>query len=809
MRHVRGPRSAWRLLQRIALAARRREGRRAVARARRAERKPVAGQPWHDTLGVRILTVGERARKVFEDIPGAGCRPHNRADVALVDEHDEAPSGGLPAVVLAQAPGMLSVPALNPRRHSPAGWVRDAENGAASLGHDDLLGAEVGVRYQGVSLADLGVLRRCHHVEDVAAYHEGPVARAGVLVRLAAMGVPVFLADGGAELAPLLGAELHGLMTADLRNADIAERERLSIRMRRAALRAHSNRARARQICEVAGLSHLPQPPRVAVLLVAYNLQCLASALSNVSGQRYPNLAVVLAVPGSGVEPDPSALKALPCPVEVARIDGARCAGDAVRAAVEAAGGALIATMNGRDLYGAYHLWDLVLACEHSGAALVAKAAETIHLRGPDVTLRCGLGGGERYGSRRVAGDAMLVERGAIDGAGAWQRAARGEYRALVEEVARAGAGVYRTHGAGYLAVRGGNADDEGAAIRDSADAVHAGFRPDLADMGDAPAASARVAGARRSSMDDVAAVAWNVDVRRRRMASSAPAPYCRYARKVADLLHRNRNGPRGRARRLAAAMVESAPTPVHAEVAEALDRALAQGDVRTAQRIAGAAAQSGEPRAEKILSRRHRFLWMGNPKVASRSLIRALGAVDPHAELIEHATLEEVFAHRPEARAYFTFAFVRHPYPRTHSFHTDCGPDGEKRRRLLRNHYGICGDGSFTELCEWLNTPWGSDAFADRHWLSQHVHLRLPDGRWPDFVGRLETLAQDLETVAERVGMPVPPLPLLNRMTGTLVSDRVLEARRRLRVLHLNEANKALIRRRYACDFETWGFAP
>ncbi len=55
--------------------------------------------------------------------------------------------------------------------------------------------------------------------------------------------------------------------------------------------------------------------------------------------------------------------------------------------------------------------------------------------------------------------------------------------------------------------------------------------------------------------------------------------------------------------------------------------------------------------RAEKIVSHRRRYLWLCIPKAASRSIIAALGAADPAAELIRGRTLEEVLAAARQTR--------------------------------------------------------------------------------------------------------------------------------------------------------------
>ena len=251
------------------------------------------------------------------------------------------------------------------------------------------------------------------------------------------------------------------------------------------------------------------------------------------------------------------------------------------------------------------------------------------------------------------------------------------------------------------------------------------------------------------------------------------------------------------------AARLAASPTPEHGKIAVALRDALAAGDRGAALALASTAGRRADRRAEKIVSHRYRFLWICNPKVASRSLIQALRAADPGAELVRGRTLDEILDRRPALRAYFSFAFVRHPVGRTRSFHADkyglARHDRRAHRWFIEPWYGLHRGMGFEEFCRWLATSAGSDAFADRHWLSQHAQIRTRDGRGPDFVGRWETLDDDWRTVTAHVGMPHRELPRLNARTGAAPAADDAEAL----------AAAALLRRRYAEDFRLWGYGP
>ena len=502
-RHVRGIRTGWRfagwLTAGLRWWLRQGGGAAAAAAARAVPAAPAtpAGAQADAPLGAEIAALGDRSRAVF----AASSRVAHEldgghVDVVLADTPAQAAGIAAPAVVLCEAPA-LAVPALDPALDNPIGWVREVEPRVAALGPPRLL--PPGVRAQRVVRAgDRDALRRCHHLEDVAAFHAGAPERAGTLARLAARGLPVHLADRDPALPALLGAELHTLMTAEIRGAGGAAREALSIAVRRAALRTHSLRARARQVC-AAALADPPELPRISVLLATRRPGRLAAALVNVARQRYPRLELVLALHGPGFAADAveRAMAGFPHPVKLLRLDAGRPLGSVLNAAADAAGGALLAKMDDDDLYGPEHLWDVALAREYSGAALVGKFPATVYLTRGDRTVRRRRVPGETWSSA-ITGGTMLIGRADLERAGGWRRAARHVDAALVEDVRRGGGGVYRTHDAGYVMVRHGDghtweADD--AEFLAGAEAVHAGWRPALAGIEDAPPRDGRDAG--------------------------------------------------------------------------------------------------------------------------------------------------------------------------------------------------------------------------------------------------------------------------------------------------------------------------
>ena len=243
-----------------------------------------------------------------------------------------------------------------------------------------------------------------------------------------------------------------------------------------------------------------------------------------------------------------------------------------------------------------------------------------------------------------------------------------------------------------------------------------------------------------------------------------------------------------------------------HRELGALLAVAIAGGDAAAALALVSTAAREPDLCAEKIVSHRYRFLWICNPKAASRSLIAALQTADPAAVLIRHRTLEQVLARYPAAGEYFRFAFLRHPVHRTRSFHADKHAlalhDRSARRWFIEPWHGLRPGMSFAAFCRWLETPCGADAFADRHWLSQSRQVAAAAGRMPDFLGRVETLEADWRTVTGRLQLPPVPLPRLNA-SGIGLADEAGTAGE----AGLDGESVALLRRRYAEDFMLGGY--
>ena len=439
-------------------------------------------------LGAVIRVRGLRAAAVFAASKhvdsGFGDGAH--VDVILADTPALALDTSAPVVTPQTTAPAIWVPAFDPLHYNPVGWPRSTYGSAVALGPPRHLPGDATDVVQ-VSLTDRQTLRYAHHLEDTAVFHADSVSRAGVLVRIAATGLPVHLADAAPELAPLLGSELFDLMTeAPVRGADAIARERLSIRMRRAALRDHSLESRARQVCEAAHMFAPPAPLKVSVLLPTRRPAFLHWAIANVARQNYPRLELVLALHGDGFAAEllESALGDFGARTQVVRVGCEHPLGTVLNLATSVARGELVTTMDDDDLYGADHVWDLVLARGYTGATLVGKQLEASYLCAEDITLRCPSGQSERDGP--VNGGALLIGREDLLRLGGWARVPMAEDADLIRRLKQSGETVYRTHGAGRVYVR----HDQVHAFEDGENWVRAraseslpGWVPSIADI--------------------------------------------------------------------------------------------------------------------------------------------------------------------------------------------------------------------------------------------------------------------------------------------------------------------------------------
>ena len=439
-------------------------------------------------LPAEVAAIGPRAEAIFGSAGGRYSPVEPHVDVVVADNPEVAHEVKHPTVVLSANP-RLAVPVLDHRLYNPIGWRRRVEDRVAALGPLDQLPRHVHAGYV-LASTNLDLIRHCHHLEDVRAFHANATERAGTIVRLAAAGAVIHVADKDPELESLLGNELYGLVATDIGGADIAQRELHSVRMRRIALRDHSLNSRVRQICATVFKSP-PQPQGVSVLLATNRPKFLNDAIANVAKQNYPRLQLILALHGD--EFDNTAVECsianLTCDVETVPVSATRPFPAVLNAATAAADGEVLTKMDDDDVYDTDHVWDLMLAREYAAAHLVGKGVETVYLARRDQTIERDGSAAETY-SRGIAGGTLLISRADLEGIGGWRGVPPYVDKTLIDDVVGHGGTTYRTHGRGYVLVRHGEKHSWNVADQhfvDSALAVHRGWCASVAGFAPPP----------------------------------------------------------------------------------------------------------------------------------------------------------------------------------------------------------------------------------------------------------------------------------------------------------------------------------
>ncbi len=364
-------------------------------------------------------------------------------EVVLVTPDEKNWDGSLTrSVVLGEKTGIPLAPPFNAKVFNPAGF-KEVKVGSQIVEVPEFKRSNDFIRQARSALAV--------EIERVDSSNS-----AQKVLELSAIGVPVILKEND-QAEAWLGKQMTTLLSEidaeELKNPTL--REKVSVELRRLALREHSTEKRLQQIREKAGLSTFREPS-VSVVVASNRPEMIERIFNIVKEQDHKNLELVLALHGDGFKDTYPNFLINDLPVTVLRYPKETIFGHVLAGASSAANGEWIAKMDDDDWYGKKHISDLVLAASYSDADLVGKGSEFVYLVEENLTIRRDLGDSE-VESRTIGGGAMLVKAEIFSEIYGWRELSRGVDVALIDDVVSNGGRVWRTHPFGYLLRRSKN----------------------------------------------------------------------------------------------------------------------------------------------------------------------------------------------------------------------------------------------------------------------------------------------------------------------------------------------------------------
>lgn len=270
--------------------------------------------------------------------------------------------------------------------------------------------------------------------------HEVPLEE---IMRLAASGVPLTARHAPAWVPEDLGALLtdrawlHVRPDGTRRCVAALRREEHCVRLCRLARRRAGR-------------------PSVSVVMSSKRPHLVGFALAQMARQRHVEVEVLLGLHGVTREQVGRAVEDCPLPVAVVEAGSEVPFGEVLNRAAAGAGGDYLTKWDDDDWYGPEHLSDLLIAATATGADIVGTTAEFFYLEPLEVTIRrTTFASGAAYPSEvwadHVAGGTILLATKAFQELGGFAAEPRAVDKLFLKAARQAGAGIYRTHGLGYV----------------------------------------------------------------------------------------------------------------------------------------------------------------------------------------------------------------------------------------------------------------------------------------------------------------------------------------------------------------------
>lgn len=210
------------------------------------------------------------------------------------------------------------------------------------------------------------------------------------------------------------------------------------------------------------------------------------------------------------------------------------------------------------------------------------------------------------------------------------------------------------------------------------------------------------------------------------------------------------------------------------------------------------------------VISHRYRFLYFVVPKTGSATLRKSLEPfVDigwPVTQGEQHTTVPSFLRseHASLFDDYFKFTFVRNPYDRLYSgylqdrYAAEKSPRWAKAKKPVFDRIGDDFNAYFNDhvVHADVENDWQWICFCPMSEFAVH-----PGGDMAmDFIGRAESLEQDIGELAATLGVPMLKAPDENVRQGICLTEPKY-------LRHFDRATVAAVNRLYRRDFELFGY--
>ena len=191
------------------------------------------------------------------------------------------------------------------------------------------------------------------------------------------------------------------------------------------------------------------------------------------------------------------------------------------------------------------------------------------------------------------------------------------------------------------------------------------------------------------------------------------------------------------------------------------------------------------------MISHKHKFIFVAVPKTGTTTIVGCIkrnfdaikltlkGGITPN----KHLSLSQYYELFPkETLSYFKFSFVRNPWSRVVSLYN------RKEGTEMKNKM------TFVEFVNWIELatdtctrPTPQKNMLDFFKIDNELNM--------DFIGKLENIQEDFDTVCDKIGIPHQKLTHKNKNKHKHYTE------------YYNEETKQIVAEKFAKDIEYFGY--